>query len=100
MNLQICCKFIIYKKFDRFPNTGEIQIWMQHITYNLPNPIVYTEGICKVVNNDTGISLWNNDWVADGYKLHFPQEKICTDWIRNHFTPVIDIDEVSLFDTY
>lgn len=90
----------IYKKFDRFPNTGEIQIWMQHITYNLPNPIVYTEGICKVVNNDTGISLWNNDWVADGYKLHFPQEKICTDWIRNHFTPVIDIDEVSLFDTY
>lgn len=90
----------IYRKFERFPNTGEIQIWMQHITYRLPNPILYTEGICKVVNNENGLQLWNNDWVADIYKQDFPQYKICTDWIRNHYTPVIDIDEVTLFEMY
>ena len=90
----------IYKKFEHFPNTGEIQIWMQHITYKLPNPIPYTEGICKVVNNENGVQLWNNDWVADVYKQDFPQYKICTDWIRNHYTPVIDIDEVTLFEMY
>ena len=90
----------IYRKFEHFPNTGEIQIWMQHIAYKLPNPIPYTEGICKVVNNENGVQLWNNDWVADVYKRDFPQCKICTDWIRNHYTPVIDIDEVTLFEMY
>lgn len=90
----------IYTKFERFPNTGEIQIWMQHITYKLPNPIPYTEGICKVVNNENGVELWNNDWVEDTYKQDFPQYKICTDWIRNHYTPVIDINDVTLFELY
>ena len=90
----------IYTKFERFPNIGEIQIWMQHITYKLPTPIPYTEGICKVVNSENGVELWNNDWVGDAYKQAFPQDKICTEWIRNHYTPVIDIDEVTLFEMY
>lgn len=90
----------IYTKFQRFPNIGEIQIWMQHITYKLPHPIAYTEDICKIVSNEAGVELWNNDWVDDAYKSAFPQYKICTDWIRNSFTPIIDIDEVSLFDVY
>lgn len=47
-----------------------------------------------------GVELWNNDWVNDVYKRTFPQYKICTDWIRDSFTPIIDIDEVSLFDIY
>ena len=90
----------IYNKFQRFPNIGEIQIWMQRITYKLPNPIVYSEGLCKIVNNEDGVELWNNDWVADSYKTSFPQSQICTDWIRTKYTPIIDVDEVSLFDIY
>jgi len=90
----------IYAKFQRFPNIGEIQIWMQHITYKLPKPIAYTEDICKIVNNEVDVKLWNNDWVDDAYKKAFPQYEICTNWIRDSFTPVIDIDEVSLFDIY
>ena len=90
----------IYMRFQRFPNIGEIQIWMQHITYKLPHSISYTEDICKIVNKESGVELWNNDWVNDAYKRAFPQYKICTDWIRDSFTPIIDIDEVSLFDVY
>lgn len=90
----------IYTKFQRFPNIGEIQIWMQHITYKLPHSITYTEDICKIVNNEANVELWNNDWVADAYKADFPQYSICTDWLRDSFTPIIDIDEVSLFDVY
>lgn len=90
----------IYMRFQRFPNIGEIQIWMQHITYKLPHSISYTEDICKIVNKEPGVELWNNDWVNDVYKRTFPQYKICTDWIRDSFTPIIDIDEVSLFDIY
>jgi len=90
----------IYAKFQRFPNIGEIQIWMQHITFKSPKPITYTEDICKIVNNEAGVKLWNNDWVDDAYKKAFPQYEICTTWIRDSFTPVIEIDEVSLFDIY
>lgn len=90
----------IYMTFQRFPNIGEIQIWVQRIAYNLPHPIAYTEDICKIVNNEVGVNLWNIDWVDEAYRNVFPQYKICTEWIRDSFTPIIDIDEVSLFDMY
>lgn len=90
----------IYAKFQRFPDIGEIQIWMQHITYQLPGSIDYDEGICRIVNNEPDVDLWNNEWLDDAYKKDFPMCEICTDWLRDNFTPVIDIDEVSLFDVY
>lgn len=90
----------IYKKFELMPNIGELQIWMQRITYKWANLIDYPEPICKLVANKPNVVLWNNDWVADEYKDAFPQHEICTNWLRDCYTPVIDIDEVSLFDTY
>jgi hypothetical protein len=90
----------LYMKFQRFPNIGELQIWMQRITFNLPNPIAYTEDICKIVNNEVGVELWNNDWVDDAYKNEFPQYDICNKTTRDNITPIIDIEEVSLFDRY
>lgn len=90
----------IYEKFQLIPNIGELQIWMQRITYKWANPIVFPEPICKIVANEPDVELWNNDWVADEYKDTFPQYDICTNWLRDCYTPVIDIDEVSLFDTY
>ena len=90
----------IYKKFQMIPNIGELQIWMQRITYQWSNPINYTESICKIVANVPDVMLWNNEWVADVYKDGFPQYEICTNWLRDCYTPIIDIDEVSLFDTY
>lgn len=90
----------IYKKFQMIPNIGELQIWMQRITYQWDNPINYTESICKIVAKTPDVVLWNNEWVADEYKKAFPQYEICTNWLRDCYTPVIDIDEVSLFDKY
>lgn len=59
-----------------------------------------SENICKIVNGETGVNLWNNDWVDEPYKGAFPQYKICTEWVRDSYTPVIDIDEISLFNIY
>lgn len=50
--------------------------------------------------NEPDVILWNNEWVADEYKDDFPLYGICTNWLRDSYTPVIDIDEVSLFETY
>lgn len=90
----------IFEKFTIIPNIGELQIWMQHITYKLPHSIVYTEPLCQIVSNEPNIQLWNNNWVKDEFKIGFPQNKICTNKLRDNITPIIDIDEVSLFDVY
>lgn len=73
---------------------------IQRIAFNLPHPVTYTENICKIVNGETGVNLWNNDWVDEPYKGAFPQYKICTEWVRDSYTPVIDIDKISLFNIY
>ena len=90
----------IYSKFQKIPNIGELQVWMQHITYQMNPGITYSEPLCKIVAGEANTSLWNNDWVKDELKVGFPQQQICTNWIRDNFTPVINIDEVSLFDIY
>lgn len=88
----------LYVKFERLPNIGELQIWLQHITYKMPDSIAYTEPICQIVAGIADVKLWNLEWVANEYKENFPMSSICTNWIRDSFTPVIDIDEISLFD--
>lgn len=90
----------IYEKLKKTPNIGELEVWMQHITYQMRPGINFSEPLCKIVAGEVNISLWNNDWVKDELKAEFPQNKICTNWIRDSFTPVINIDEVSLFDSY
>ena len=90
----------VYNKFTGIPNIGEVQLWMQHITYKMPHPMDYDEPLCKIVANDPNVVLWNNDWVKEKYKKDFPQDKICTDKERDSITPLIDIDEVSLFKEY
>ena len=44
----------LYDKFERLPNIGELQIWLQHITYKMPDTIEYTEPICQIVEFRVG----------------------------------------------
>ena len=90
----------IYKKFQRLTNIGELQIWLQRITFKLPHPIEYSEKICKIVANIPDVHLWNNEWVKASFKAGFPETSICNDELRDELTPIIDIEEVSLFDEY
>lgn len=85
-------------KFSRLPNVGYLQIWMQRITYKMTMPMGYTEPLCKVVNNEPNIFIWNNDWLKDEYVTGFPTYSMCTHWLRDLYTPIIDIDEVSIFE--
>ena len=48
---------LIYEKFQRFPNIGELQIWLQRIAFKLPTPIKFSEKICKIVANEPNVHL-------------------------------------------
>ena len=58
----------------------------------------YTEPLCKIVENKPDVQIWNNEWLKDEYTSGFPLYSMCTNWIRDRFTPIINIDEVSIFD--
>lgn len=88
----ICCKF------SRLPNSGYLQIWMQRITYQMENGPTYNEPICKIVNNESNISIWNNEWLKDELIAEFPIYSMKTDWLVKAYTPIIAINEVSVFD--
>jgi hypothetical protein len=87
----------VYNKFSRLPNIGYLQIWMQRITYKMAEPL-YTEPLCKIVKKEPAISIWNNNWLKDEFISDFPTYSMCTEWLVKSFTPIIDIDEVSIFD--
>lgn len=87
----------VYNKFQLIPNIGELQVWLQGLTYQIPGIIPFSEPICKIIAKEDNIKLWNNDWVCSTYENNFPYSDIYTDWLVISFTPIIDIDEVSLF---
>lgn len=93
-----CVAKSICNKFSRLPNIGYLQLWMQRITFQMATPMNYTEPLCKIVENQPNIQIWNNGWLKDEYTEQFPLYSMCTNWIRDRFTPIIDIDEVSVFD--
>lgn len=88
----------IFNKFSRLPNIGYLQMWMQRITFNMSTPMGYKEPLCQIVENQPDICIWNNEWLKDEYTTDFPLYSMCTNWIRDAFTPIINIDEVSVFD--
>jgi len=87
----------IKARFEKIPNTGHMQIWIQRLTYPLSQDISYEEPICKLVAGDAR-ALWNCDWISSP-KLKGAISK--TDIINReklaHMEPVIPVDEIELF---
>lgn len=89
----------VYSKLRRLSNTGELDIWLQRITYHLNDVnIAYDEGLTKVVAGQPGVSLWNNEWVKPELLQGFPLMSICDVQKRNDQTPIIPAAEVSIFE--
>lgn len=88
----------ICNKFFRLPNIGYLQLWMQRITFQMHTSMDYTEPLCEIVENKQNVQIWNNEWLKDELTAGFPLYNMCTNWLRDEFTPIINIDEVSIFD--
>lgn len=87
---------LIYKKFEKIPNTGHIKIWLQRLTIKLDRPRVYEEGLCKKAN-DNSIKIWNSDWLSHSLKSLIEQTPIIDEQIISDIDIVINSSEVQLF---
>ncbi len=89
----------IKRKFQKLPNTGHLQIWIQRLTIKIDPAIVYKERLCQKVKNSR-IQLWNSDWLSDNLKSIIDTTEIIDNNKIEKLEPVIDANEVALFKQY
>lgn len=72
----------IENKFDKIPNVGHLQVWLQRLTIKTDREDNYSEILCqKVTNND--LKIWNIDWLS----------KVSTKKIMNDIS-IIDNEQI------
>lgn len=87
---------LICRRFEKIPNTGHIQIWLQRLTIKLDRERDCAERLCRKVNDDT-ILIWNSDWIEQSLKTLIETTPIVDESIIADIDVVIDGDEVRLF---
>ncbi len=92
----------ILKKFNKKPNTGFLQVWLQRISYKIKKSENYSENLCKCLDNKTSSGVWNFDWISDNKLLRILKStSIINEEVVNNMEPEIRQDEVDLFkDNY
>lgn len=89
----------IKKRFEKIPNTGHLELWLQRITYKLDKQIEYNENLCKIVSGQKA-NIWNSDWLKPEFKRIINPKKVINKRALNKIAPVIELDEVELFKGY
>jgi hypothetical protein len=92
--------FKIKKRFDRVPNTGHLQVWLQRISCHHEKGIEYSEPLCKLVEGNS-VQLWDSDWISSKkMKLALSPAKIFNKKVFNGLKPIIQSEEVQLFENH
>lgn len=87
----------IEKKFNKNPNVGLLQIWLQRLTLKGDKNKDYKEKLCKkVVNNST--KIWNTDWLDKSIKNIFAQNSIINRNYIQNMESIIKPEEIQLFE--
>ncbi len=89
----------IKKRFERVPNTGHLQLWLQRISHHHDPSHVYTEELCQLVQGETPV-IWNNDWIScKGLIAKLNPKKILNKSTLRQLKPVVPVEEVQLFES-
>ncbi len=87
----------IEKKFEKIPNVGHLQVWLQRLTIKADRNKHYAEKFCqKVVENNT--EIWNINWLNNQHiKDLFANNSIVNEELIEEMQQVIEPSEVSIF---
>ena len=87
----------IEKKFDKIPNVGHLQIWLQRLTIKTNRNKDYPEKLCqKVIKSN--IDVWNIDWLDNPIKEIFMQQSIIDEQKIEDMTQVIEPNEIKTYN--
>ena len=86
----------IIKRFDKIPNTGYLEIWLQRMNLQLNVDITFKETLCEKVDNDQTV-IWNSEWLDDKLKNLIDTYSIIDSNEVDKLDLVINRSEVELF---
>lgn len=87
----------IERKFDKLPNVGHLQVWLQRLTINQEREKNYPEKLCQKVT-DSNTKLWNLDWVTNAsLKDIIENNPIIDEQKIEEMENIIEPNEVKIF---
>ena len=87
----------IENKFDKIPNVGHLQIWLQRLTIKIDRNKNYTETLCKKVVDDNTI-IWNMSWLTNqSIKDDILNNPIIDEEKINEIEQIIEPNEIRIF---
>jgi len=87
----------IKKKFEKLPNTGHMQLWLQRISQPISTNVLYDEPLCKLVSGESPI-IWNNDWISSKDLLAAITPELLVDRKKlGKLSPVVPVSEMAIF---
>ena len=89
---------LIVKKFERIPNTGHIQIWLQRVVIKIKRDFFFEELLARKVN-DPEIEIWNSKWLNEEMQAILKGQSIVDEKVIGEIDTVIDASEVQLFES-
>jgi len=87
----------ISAKFERVPNTGLLDIWLQRVTYKIDPTIQYDEKLTKVVTGEMGNLFWRSGWLKDDLLAVIMKTSIIDKVKLAELSPTMSPEEVSLY---
>lgn len=88
----------IKKRFNKIPNTGYLDIWLQRMAIKLGAEITFKEKLCEKVENDKTV-IWNSEWLDDKLKNIIDTYSIIDSNEVDKLDHVINRSEVELFSS-
>lgn len=87
----------IENKFDKIPNVGHLQVWLQRLTIKNDREKNYSENLCKkLIYKD--LDIWNIDWLNhQTIKNAFIENSIIDEQKIDDMEQVIEPDEIKIF---
>jgi len=66
----------IRKKFEKIPNTGYLDIWLQRVVIGFDESIDFDDPICNLVAKKDNISIWKSNWLNKKFEKKIKDETI------------------------
>ena len=89
----------IRKRFTKLPNTEHLDLWLQRITLKIERDFSYQGKLCKKVAGNN-IEIWCSDWLKDDLKRIISSSVIIDQEEIEKMKPVIESEEVAIFQQY
>ena len=87
----------IHAKLKQLPNVGQLELWLQRISYPYKDKIKFIEPLCQLVQGEP-FDVWNSDWITSRtLKSALNSDFILNKTKLNKMKPVVQSNEVDLF---